>query len=85
MLIKDEIRNHQKSWVLAEPQNFSDAYLAQMLKVTSNCLLCSCSIFKMLVIKMFPAVLLLSSPPFTSLEELLLSCCFEINLKHRAL
>ncbi|XP_013797264.2 cytochrome P450 2D6-like [Apteryx mantelli] len=35
-VIKDEIRNHQKSWVPGEPRDFIDAYLAQMLKAKDD-------------------------------------------------
>nr|XP_009680473.1 PREDICTED: cytochrome P450 2J5-like isoform X3 [Struthio camelus australis] len=35
-VIKDEIRNHQESWVPGEPRDFIDAYLAQMLKTKDD-------------------------------------------------
>lgn len=68
----------------AQPQDFSAACLNEMLKVTSNCLLCSCYIFQMLLVKVFPAALLLLLLLFFLRDGWAISF-FEFNLKHRVM
>lgn len=79
---KAGIRHHQKSWVPAQPQDFIAACLNEMLKVTSNSLLGSCYIFQMLVVKVFPAALLLPLLLFF-LRDCWAISFFEFNLKHK--